>query len=134
MQRGDEIFLDTNVLIYIASGDARKAQVSESLLANGGVISVQFLNEFVSVTRRKYGVTFAEIRQMLAQFKVLLNVVPLTSAIHERGVALAERYNFEIYDSMIVAAAQLSGCRELYSEDMHAGLTLEGLTIVNPYI
>jgi len=134
MQRGDEIFLDTNVLIYVASGDARKAQVSESLLANGGVISVQFLNEFVSVTRRKYGVTFAEIRQMLAQFKVLLNVVPLTSAIHERGVALAERYNFEIYDSMIVAAAQLSGCRELYSEDMHAGLTLEGLTIVNPYI
>ncbi|HMK90844.1 MAG TPA: PIN domain-containing protein [Methylocystis sp.] len=134
MQRGDEIFLDTNVLIYIASGDARKAQVSESLLANGGVIGVQFLNEFVSVTRRKYGVTFAEIRQMLAQFKVLLNVVPLTSAIHERGVALAERYNFEIYDSMIVAAAQLSGCRELYSEDMHAGLTLEGLTIVNPYI
>ena len=134
MQRGDEIFLDTNVLIYVASGDARKAQVSESLLANGGVIGVQFLNEFVSVTRRKYGVTFAEIRQMLAQFKVLLNVVPLTSAIHERGVALAERYNFEIYDSMIVAAAQLSGCRELYSEDMHAGLTLEGLTIVNPYI
>jgi predicted nucleic acid-binding protein len=46
---------------------------------------------------------------------------------------LAERYILNIYDAMIVAAAQLAGCTVLYSEDMHDGLVIDRLTIRNPY-
>jgi predicted nucleic acid-binding protein len=38
-----------------------------------------------------------------------------------------------VYDGMIVAAAQLAGCRVLYSEDMHDGLVIDRLTIRNPF-
>lgn len=129
----DKPFFDTNVLIYVASGDIRKAEISDTLLAQGGTISVQVLNEFVSVSRRKYAIPFEGILEMLAKFRALLTVTPLTVNIHDRGVWLAQRHNFAIYDAMIVAAAQLSGCRTLYSEDMHAGHVLDGLRIVNPY-
>jgi predicted nucleic acid-binding protein len=46
-------FFDTNVLLYLLSNDAAKADRAEALLASGGVVSVQVLNEFASVAKRK---------------------------------------------------------------------------------
>ena len=48
-------FFDTNVLLYLLSKDAAKADLAEALLATGGVVSVQVLNEFASVATRKTG-------------------------------------------------------------------------------
>jgi predicted nucleic acid-binding protein len=58
-------FLDTNVVVYLMSGDVAKASKAESLIGNGGVISVQVLNEFTSVARRKLGLTWAETQEVL---------------------------------------------------------------------
>ena len=44
-------FLDTNVLIYAVSGSAERAQRSTEILQAGGVISIQVLNEFVTVSQ-----------------------------------------------------------------------------------
>jgi predicted nucleic acid-binding protein len=57
----------------------------------------------------------------------------LTVTTHELGLALAERYQLNVYDGMIVAAAQLADCTVLYSEEMHDGLVIDRLTIRNPY-
>jgi len=46
-------FFDTNILVYIASDDAIKAERAEAALAAGGAISMQVLNELTSVARRK---------------------------------------------------------------------------------
>jgi predicted nucleic acid-binding protein len=46
-------FFDTNVLLYLLSKDTAKADRAEVLLASGGVVSVQVLNEFASVASRK---------------------------------------------------------------------------------
>jgi predicted nucleic acid-binding protein len=70
----------------------------------------------------------------LEVFRTTLAVVPLTLETHERGLELAERYRLQLYDGMIVAAAQLAGCTVLYSEDMHDGLVIDGLSIRNPYV
>ena len=49
----DSRFFDTNILIYaFAAGDPRSAK-AEALIADGGVIGVQVLSEFVKVTRRE---------------------------------------------------------------------------------
>ena len=45
-------FFDTNVLVYLAPGDKVKADRAEALLSDGGVISVQVLNELANVARR----------------------------------------------------------------------------------
>ena len=38
-------FLDTNIVVYLMSGDATKASKAESLIASGGVISTQAFGE-----------------------------------------------------------------------------------------
>ncbi len=46
-------FFDTDILVYLASGDAPKADRAEAIIAAGDSISVQVLNELANVVRRK---------------------------------------------------------------------------------
>jgi predicted nucleic acid-binding protein len=127
-------FFDTNVLLYIASGDDAKAERSEQLIAEGGTVSVQVLNEIANVARRKMRYSWERTHNLLSQIRLLLPVIPVTLDIHETGIGLAERHTLSIYDGMIAAAALDSGCDTLWSEDMHHGLVIDGrLTVVNPF-
>jgi predicted nucleic acid-binding protein len=49
-------------------------------------------------------------------------------------VDLSRRHSFNIYDSLILAAAMQAGCTTLYTEDMQHGQTIGKLTIVNPFL
>lgn len=127
-------FFDTNVLAYLASDDAAKADRAEAVIASGGAISVQVLNELANVGRRKMKMSWSETYALLDTLRALLTVHPLTVEIHETGLGLAERYGFSIYDAMIVASALDVGCDTLWSEDMQHGMVLdEGLRIANPF-
>lgn len=128
-------FFDTNVLLYLLSADSAKADRAEALLAQGGVLSVQVLNEFAAVASRKLGLSYPEIREMLAPIRTLCTVESVTLETHERGLQIAERYGFRLYDAMIIAAALIAGCQTLYSEDLQDGQIFEGeLTLHNPFI
>jgi predicted nucleic acid-binding protein len=127
-------FFDTNVLVYIASGDATKADRAEAAIAAGGAISVQVLNELTNVARRKMQLSWNETHAFLEMLRGLLTVHPLTVETHETGLALAERYGLSTYDAMIAASALHARCDTLWSEDMQHGMALtEGLRIVNPF-
>jgi predicted nucleic acid-binding protein len=127
-------FFDTNVLLYMASGDPVKADRAERLVADGGTISVQVLNEIANVARRKMRMSWKETNSFLAVVRGLLPVVPVTIETHETGIVLAERYGFSIYDAMIAASAMLSGCDVLWSEDLQHDMAVhERLRIVNPF-
>jgi len=131
---GAESFLDTNVLLYLLSGETDKADRAEELIAGGGVISVQVLNEFASVASRKLGLSWSEIRDVLESVRAVSRTEVLAVETHDRGLALAERYGFSVYDSMIVASALLAGCKTLYSEDLQDGQRLEDQLVVrNPF-
>jgi predicted nucleic acid-binding protein len=127
-------FFDTNVLLYVASGDPAKANRAEKLIGAGGTISVQVLNEITNVARRKMGLSWTETRAFLSMLRGLLPVQPLTIEIHETGLALAERHGLSIYDAMIAASALHADCDTLWSEDLHDGIVLDGrLHIANPF-
>ena len=127
-------FLDTNVLVYIASGEVAEADRAEAIVAAGGAISVQVLNELANVARRKMQMSWDETHAYLDMLRDLLTVHPLTVETHQTGLGLAERYGLSIYDAMIAAAAIHAGCDTLWSEDMQHGMALdEGLRIVNPF-
>jgi predicted nucleic acid-binding protein len=127
-------FFDTNVLVYIASSDLVKADRAESIIRDGGVISVQVLNELTNVARRKMRMTWPDTHAFLSTLRGLLTVHAITVETHETGLAFAERYNLSIYDAMIAASALLADCNILWSEDMQDGMTLgDGLRIVNPF-
>ena len=134
-----KVFLDTNVLVYALGG--RKASTpderiaaAQQLVIEGGVISVQVLNEFVQVCRRKADLSWEQIAVSLQTIKELCGpVLPLTLESHELAVEIASRYGYSIYDAQILAAASLAGCSTVYSEDMQHGQAIHGLRIVNPF-
>lgn len=126
-------FFDTNVLLYLLSGVAAKADRAEALLAAGGVISVQVLNEFAAVAHRKAKLSWPDIRELLSTIQATCQVVPVTLELHAAALAVAERYRFTIYDSLIVAAAQGSNCEVLYSEDLQDGQTFGTTKVSNPF-
>lgn len=127
-------FFDTNVLVYIASEDTVKADQAEALIADGGAISVQVLNELANVARRKMRMPWADTHALLNLFRGLLTVYPLTVEVHDTGLELGERYGFSTWDAMIAASALHAGCDTLWSEDLQHGMVLdEGLRIINPF-
>jgi predicted nucleic acid-binding protein len=126
-------FIDTNIIIYLASGDIRKADRSEEILAAGGVLSVQVLNEYVSVARRKLALSWEETREVIAAVKSACEIVPLSVQAQATAMRLSEMSQISIYDASIVAAALEAGCDTLWSEDMQHGQKFETLSIVNPY-
>ena len=130
----ERAFLDTNVLIYAFTQDAR-ADAAEALLAQGCDISVQVLNEFANVARRKLDFDWAQLGEALEAIASLCNAVhPLDLATHKEAMRLAECYGFWVFDALIVASALRAGCSLIYSEDMHDGLIVDGgLTIINPF-
>ena len=130
----DQAFFDTNVLLYALAEDGWRTPRADVLLAGGGTISVQVLNEFAAVARRKLRLDWLVIAALLARARVLCSsVVPLTVEMHEAALVLAGRYQFSFYDALIVAAAQAAGCTTLWSEDMQDGMVVGELTIRNPF-
>ena len=128
-------FCDTNILLYRFMDDP-KSYISKALMTEPFAISVQVLNEFANVARRKLRVDWDEINTRLILVRALASLIyPITLENHALGLHLAERYQLAVHDSMIVASALLAGCDTLYSEDMQHGMVIEGrLTICNPFV
>ena len=133
-------FIDTNVLIYWVDDSAR-ADAVEQLLAGESVISVQVLNEFANVLRKKRAMPLTDIQLLSNTLISTCEVHDLSVRTHQTALALMTGYNFSLYDANIVAAAGLSGCAILCSEDMQDGLNIKlpelaggaTLSIRNPF-
>ena len=127
-------FIDTNILVYAFTADP-KSVIAATILQRRCVTSVQALNEFVNVARRKLAMDWAEIDEALKAIRILCSAVyPIDLEIHERAVKLAERHGFAIFDALMVASALKSGADTLHSEDMQHGMLIEGqLRISNPF-
>lgn len=133
-------FVDTNVLIYWVDDSAR-ADVVEHLLAQQAVISVQVLNEFANVLRRKRAMALPDVEALCTTLIDTCDVLDLSVRTHQTALTLMARYKLSVYDANIVAAAALSGCAVLYTEDMQDGLNIKlpgsasahALVIRNPF-
>jgi predicted nucleic acid-binding protein len=129
-------FFDTSVLIYAVAHDDPRSTQAEELLASGGALSVQILNEFASVARRKILMSWSDVTEALDAFRVLCpSPLPVTIEMHEAALKIAEKHGYNIHDALVVSAALKAGCATLYSEDLHDGQTIDGqLTIRNPFV
>ena len=131
----DRPFFDTNVLVYALGQQDDRTPAAEALLAAGGVISVQVLNELAAVAHRKLKMPWADVAEALDAIKALCpSPVPLTLATHDLALRLAVSHGYHVYDGLIIAAALESECSTLYSEDLHGGQVIDGrLTIRDPF-
>ena len=127
-------FLDSNILIYAFANDPRSVRARE-LLEQRPVLSVQSLNEFSNIARRKLGRDCRWLREALDAIRVCCPTVQaVTLETHSEALRLAERYGYSIFDSLIVASALGADCDTLWSEDMQHGMKVDGrLRIANPF-
>jgi predicted nucleic acid-binding protein len=127
-------FFDTNVLVYAYSTDNRR-QRALTVIASGGVVSAQVLNEFTSVLRRRQKQDWAIIEAAVRSVRFWFpDIVPLTADTHAAALGFARDHALAFHDALIVAAAAESGCETLYSEDLQHGRSIGGLAIINPFL
>jgi predicted nucleic acid-binding protein len=129
----DRIFVDTNILVYALLDDSHKQQTALNLLESGCVISVQVLNEFTNVARKKAKLDWQEIHELSNAIQSLAEIIPLDLAIHNRALTIAASHGYSFYDSLIIAAASETNCNVLLSEDMQHSQKIGELTISNPF-
>ncbi len=138
----DTFFLDTNVLVYaVDEADLAKQQIAvalvrEAILSGRGIISIQVVQEFLNVARRKFKqpMTIEQCRGHIRNvLEPLCAYFPSISTM-DRALLVIDETGYHFYDALIVTAAIESGCRTLYSEDLQHGRKVQGLTILNPFI
>ena len=127
-------FLDSNVLVYAFTSDPRAA-VAQGLLERGCSTSVQGLNEFANVARRKLGMTWEEVRGALSAIRtVCTNIHSIDVDTHTEALRIAERYGYAFYDALMIASALREDTEVLWSEDMQHGAVIDArLRIANPF-
>lgn len=126
-------FLDTNILVYAQEG-GRRGDHARALVLAGGIVSVQVLNEFANVLRKKLVRSWVEITEALEDVRTALDpALPVTIETHCAAITLARLHGFSFFDALIVAAAVEAGCETLLTEDLQAGRKIDQLTIVNPF-
>jgi predicted nucleic acid-binding protein len=133
----DKVFIDTNILIYAYSEEEIKRERSLALIkGNNSIISIQVINEFVNVIKKKFKKNNEEVLEALEEIEASFFIwdkfnIDLT----KKAINLSEKFNYSYYDCLILAAALNSNCSIVYSEDMHHNhLIEEKLKIVNPFL
>lgn len=133
-------FVDTNVLVYqFDESDPTKQQRAIDVMSvlwetRSGRLSHQVLQEFYVTVTRKLNPSLSrdrardEIRDLLAW-----RPVSPAESLLEDAWNIEDRYGLSWWDSLIVASARAAGCIILLSEDLQAGLDIDGLRVMNPF-
>ena len=121
-----DIFIDTNILVYSFDGhDPEKHVLAKRRLdelwenQRPIALSVQVLQEFYVTMTRKGGdpAFFREVVEHYMQRQIIEN----TCGLMQLAMDVQRRYGTSFYDANIIAAAQMSGAKELWTEDMNTG-------------
>ena len=130
-------FLDTNIVVYLYSGDEPEKRATALALIehDNSIVSTQVLSELANTMSRKFRLSFDVVAQAVAEVRDACTVVPVMPDTVSQALALAQKYRYSYYDSLILAAALSAGCETLATEDMQSGQLIEGvLTIRNPFV
>jgi predicted nucleic acid-binding protein len=131
-----KIAIDTNILVYCHSNDELdKQKMATSFFSFYPVISTQVLSEYINVVKRKLGLPKDKIMDVCLQNIELCTLQSVTIDTLKYARYLLNHYDFQLFDSIVVASALEAKCSILYSEDFHHGLVVENqMEIINPFI
>ncbi|WP_138480367.1 PIN domain-containing protein [Dyadobacter bucti] len=132
----ERFFLDTNILLYCyAQDEPIRHSITLQVAANTNtIISTQVLKETCNVLRKKLKLPWQDIRSAVDEIESNNELVQVKLATIHKAVVLAERYQLQWFDSIIVASAIGADCSVLFSEYLHHGLLINQLEIRNPFL
>jgi predicted nucleic acid-binding protein len=134
------VFVDTNVLVYARdASEPDKRPVAASWLhrlweERAGRLSSQVLHEYyVTVTERLDPGLDRETARADVRSLLVWRPISLDAGILEGAWAVQNRHRLSFWDSLIVSAAQASGCEYLLTEDLQDEQDLDGLEVIDPF-
>lgn len=139
MKDTNKVFFDSNVLIYtVDDKDLKKQQIAVELITNSiknenGIISTQSLQEFYNATTRKLLCTSKDAKYYAENFANSFEVHKISPEMIFNAIDISINNKISFWDSLIVSAAQDSGCVIVYSEDLNDGQIINGVKILNPF-
>ena len=134
-----KVFFDTNILVYSADeSDARKQKIATALIkdainSGNGVISTQCLQEFFNVAQKKLNITKQAAKELVEYFADNLPVATISVPLILSAVDISIKNKFSFWDSLILSAANDTGCATVYSEDLTDRQIVGGAMIQNPF-
>ncbi len=129
----DNVFFDTNILVYAILDTGEKQKVAMNLLKAGGNVSIQAVNEFCNVARKKAKLEWSAITSIVSVIKNLVDIHPIGQDENDRAAVIANEYGFSFYDSLMAASAVRHDGDILYSEDLQHNQSVVTLTVINPF-
>jgi predicted nucleic acid-binding protein len=134
------VFVDSNILIYSQDAtDSKKRNQALDWLevlwrTRTGRISFQVLREvYVKLTQKVPRPLPTARAQTLVRLFLEWNPRPEDAEFFEVAWDIEARFKLSWWDSMIVAAAHLSECRFLLSEDLQESIELNNVSVINPF-
>ena len=133
------IAFDTNILVYAQQDDKNEPRhkralclIYEATLIDS-CVPVQVLGEFLNVCVRKLKIAPDDVVDQIDEYADVFDC-PQTGRDDLAGAAhLADLHNLQFFDALIVTGSIKAGATILLSEDMHDGMEIDGLRIVNPF-
>lgn len=131
------VFVDTNILFYALDKDAGEKRVRAREViaaiweAKTGVISTQVLSEWAVNLRKKAGLPWSQVRQLVEPY-LTWRVISVEPQDPPGAMRLAARNQLSYWDALIVLSAKKGGVAELLTEDLNAGQTIAGVRVLNP--
>jgi len=132
----DNVFLDTNIFVYLYSEDEPEKQsiAIEILEQLHGVTSTQVINEFCSACLKKLKISNHIVQLAVEEIVESCELCFIDMEVIQKALLLNDIYGYTYYDCLILASAILNDCKYLYSEDMQHNQLIEGkLRIINPF-
>lgn len=128
-------FLDSNIIIYLIDTHLEKSEIAGQLVGHGSHINAQVLVEIGNVCKRKLKWDKQQVYELWYDLMADCQITDITETTLSEAIYLTEKYDFQLFDAIIVSGALEAGCSILYSEDMQHQLVVEDrLTIVNPFL
>ncbi len=133
--KNKNIFIDTNIILYLFTDDSKKKEFAQNILSTEYTISTQVVNENVNVCLKKLKLSKEEAFAHGSNLMNVFTVAVLYPSTIKSAFLLSLKYGFSYWDSLIVSVALEQNCKLLYSEDMQDGLLVDGkLRIKNPFL
>ena len=133
-----KVALDSNLLIYTLDDSDRERRrraitILELCMSRDLILPNQVIGEVMAVIARKRPDRLQEAVALVAQLTNLFPAI-VTETRHLLTAAdLARRWKLQYWDAVIWHVAAEEGARWFLSEDMHDGLTIGGLTLIDPF-
>ena len=128
--------VDTNIFLYLRDIDSpEKQKQANNLIDFSPIVSSQVVSEYLNVSKRLLKLPKEQILDICSDDLEGCNIHSVTLSTLRLARKLISIYDFQLFDSIIVASSLEAGCEILYSEDFQHNQLIENrLRIINPFI